>query len=163
MKNEKKKVKDRNAYDILLLNGPNINMLGLRNKYIYGSGNYDELVQMIKKHCEKNLFSISVFQSNVEGELVDQVQKINNYKYLIINPAAYSHTSIAIRDAMEIAKESGKIVIEVHISNIHSRDDFRKRTITGEVADAVISGLGIYGYISAIDFIKESLLKYDSV
>jgi 3-dehydroquinate dehydratase-2 len=141
---------------LLVLNGPNINMTGIRQREIYGETGYDELVSMIKKWCEEAKFKADVYQSNYEGKLIDIIQKsvTKGYCAIIINPGAYSHYSIAIMDALlcvDIPK------IEVHISDVQNREDFRKNLITAKACDSVISGKGYDGYRLAIDEISKLL------
>jgi 3-dehydroquinate dehydratase-2 len=132
---------------ILILNGPNLNMLGKRDNKIYGKENYEYLKTLIYNWGEKNNFEIEIFQSNHEGEIIDRLQK-ENYEYLIINPGAFTHYSIAIRDCLEIIKIPK---IEVHISNIYSREEFRRKSLISEVCDGVISGFGIKSYLLALE------------
>ena len=133
---------------IIIINGPNLNLLGEREQSQYGSINYNQL----KKNCESeasNLgIDISFVQSNVEGELVNIIQDArNNYDGMIINAAGFTHTSVAIRDALDIFK---KPVIELHISNIYKREEFRKKSLISDVVTGGIFGLGTEGYILAI-------------
>ncbi|NMC56881.1 MAG: type II 3-dehydroquinate dehydratase [Eubacteriaceae bacterium] len=141
---------------LLVLNGPNINMTGIREKDIYGSASYTELVSMIKKWCSEAGFKADVHQSNYEGKLIDIIQKSERkgYSGIIINPGAYSHYSIAILDALlcvSIPK------IEVHISDVANREDFRKNLITAKACNSVISGKGYEGYRLAINEISKLL------
>ena len=133
---------------IIIINGPNLNLLGEREQSQYGSINYDQL----KKNCESeasNLgIDISFVQSNVEGEIVNIIQDArNSYDGIIINAAGFTHTSVAIRDALDIFK---KPVIELHISNIYKREEFRKKSLISDVVTGGIFGLGTEGYILAI-------------
>ena len=133
---------------IIIINGPNLNLLGEREQSQYGSINYDQL----KKNCESeasNLgIEVSFVQSNVEGELVNIIQDArNNYDGMIINAAGFTHTSVAIRDALDIFK---KPIIELHISNIYKREEFRKKSLISDVVTGGIFGLGTEGYILAI-------------
>ena len=133
---------------IIIINGPNLNLLGEREQSQYGSINYDQL----KKNCESeasNLgIDLSFVQSNVEGELVNIIQDArNNYDGMIINAAGFTHTSVAIRDALDIFK---KPIIELHISNIYKREEFRKKSLISDVVTGGIFGLGTEGYILAI-------------
>ena len=133
---------------IIIINGPNLNLLGEREQSQYGSINYDQL----KKNCESeasNLgIEVSFVQSNVEGELVNIIQDArNSYDGMIINAAGFTHTSVAIRDALDIFK---KPVIELHISNIYKREEFRKKSLISDVVTGGIFGLGAEGYILAI-------------
>jgi 3-dehydroquinate dehydratase-2 len=133
---------------IIIINGPNLNLLGEREQSQYGSINYNQL----KKNCESeasNLgIDISFVQSNVEGELVNIIQDArNNYDGMIINAAGFTHTSVAIRDALDLFK---KPIIELHISNIYKREEFRKKSLISDVVTGGIFGLGTEGYILAI-------------
>ena len=133
---------------IIIINGPNLNLLGEREQSQYGSINYDQL----KKNCENeasNLgIDISFVQSNVEGEIVNIIQDARkSYDGMIINAAGFTHTSVAIRDAIDIFK---KPVIELHISNIYKREEFRKKSLISDVVTGGIFGLGTDGYILAI-------------
>ena len=128
----------------LVLNGPNINMLGKREVGIYGKMNYQELCEYIKESCTKLDVDVDIMQSNIEGELVTIIQKADDsYDGIVINPAAYTHYSIAVLDAI---KAIDKPVVEVHISNIHKREEFRKKSITAEGCCGQIAGFGVYGY-----------------
>ena len=133
---------------IIIINGPNLNLLGEREQSQYGSTSFDQL----KNHCEteaKRLgVQINFVQSNIEGEIVDFIQDArNNYDAIIINAAGFTHTSVAIRDALDIYK---KPIIELHISNIYKREDFRKKSLISDVVTGGIFGLGTEGYILAI-------------
>lgn len=133
---------------ILVINGPNINMLGIREKNIYGDNDYNSLCEMIRKEAHKLDCKVDFFQSNIEGEIITEIQKtLGVYDGIIINPAAYTHYSIGILDAL---KSVDVPAIEVHISNIHKREDFRKKSVTAEGCVGQISGLGFYGYILAL-------------
>lgn len=139
---------------ILIINGPNINMLGKRDKIIYGDFTYDELTKRLLKWSKNKNIEIEIFQSNIEGEIIDRIQE-ENYKGIIINCGAFTHYSYAISDALEIID---KIKIEVHISNIFSREEFRKNSVTAINCNAVITGMGIEGYILALEYIKSKIL-----
>lgn len=133
---------------IRLINGPNLNLLGRRESHIYGVKSYDDLLQMVTDYALKLAVKIDCFQSNHEGDLIDWVQQDNQYDALIINPAGYSHTSVALLDALLIVK---KPKIEVHISNVYEREAFRRNLITAQGVDQVIAGHGLVGYTMAID------------
>ena len=138
---------------ILVINGPNLNMLGIREPDIYGKGTYEALVQMIKKHCENKNVEVSFFQSNHEGCIVDEIQSAyGKFDGIVINPAAYTHTSIAILDAL---KAVGINTVEVHISDINAREEFRKFSYVSLIAKKTIAGKGFDGYIEAIDYLTE--------
>lgn len=133
---------------ILVINGPNINMLGIREKNIYGVNDYNSLVEKIKKEASELDCQVDFFQSNIEGEIITSIQKaFGVYDGIIINPAAYTHYSIGILDALKAVNIPA---IEVHISNIHQREDFRKKSITAEGCIGQISGLGFEGYTLAL-------------
>ena len=138
---------------ILIINGPNINFLGIREKGIYGNQDYNYLLEMIDKKAKETGDDIEVFQSNGEGEIIDRIQQAYHEKKdaIIINPGAYTHYSYAIRDALA-SFECKKI--EVHISNVHKREEFRHISVTAPVCDGQIVGMGLYGYIMAIDAVK---------
>ena len=141
---------------ILVINGPNINMLGIREKNIYGNNDYNSLVEKIKKEANELDCQVDFFQSNIEGEIITSIQKaLGVYDGIIINPAAYTHYSIGILDAL---KSVNIPAIEVHISNIHQREDFRKKSVTAEGCVGQISGLGFEGYTLALKGLI-SLLK----
>ena len=136
---------------ILILNGPNINLLGLREPDIYGSETYEQLVQMIRQHAHERHIAVSFYQSNHEGSLVDRIQAAHNdAEAIIINPAAYTHTSIAILDAL---KAIGLPTVEVHISNPDERESFRHFSYVSEYAEKTIKGHGLKGYIEAMDYL----------
>ena len=141
---------------IIIINGPNINLLGEREQSQYGSITFEKLKEnCIKKSQELGLI-LEFAQSNVEGELVNIIQDSRkNFNGIIINAAAFTHTSVAIRDALDIFK---KPVIEVHISNIYKREEFRKKSLISDVVSGGIFGLGDYGYILAI-ISMQKLLK----
>ena len=133
---------------ILIINGPNINMLGIREKNIYGVNDYNSLVEKIKKEASELDCQVDFFQSNIEGEIITSIQKaFGVYDGIIINPAAYTHYSIGILDAL---KSVNIPAIEIHISNIHQREDFRKKSVTAEGCIGQISGLGFEGYTLAL-------------
>jgi 3-dehydroquinate dehydratase-2 len=125
-------------------------MLGKREEKIYGKNTYEDLCTQLNEFSFENNIEIEIFQSAIEGEIVNKIHQFQNYDGLIINPAAFSHYSIAIYDALLIAKIPK---IEVHISNVHTRDDFRKNLITAQAVDGIISGLGFKGYELALEYI----------
>jgi 3-dehydroquinate dehydratase II len=139
---------------IIILNGPNLNLLGEREKNQYG----DFTLKDIEKNCEdfavKNNVSLSLFQSNIEGELVDKIQiSRKEQQGLIINAGGYTHTSVAIHDALKIIKIP---IIELHISNIYNREEFRHKSLISKVAKGIICGFGSNGYIMALN----AMLRY---
>lgn len=135
---------------ILIINGPNINMLGIREPQIYGEQTYAELIKTINEYAEKRKIAIETFQSNHEGDIVDKIQNayFNGTEGIIINPAAYTHTSIAIYDAIKAVKLP---TIEVHISAVDNREDFRKNNFIRPACLTSIIGNGFEGYTEAID------------
>ena len=133
---------------ILVVHGPNLNMLGKREPAVYGSESLDAINSRIKEEADRLGLALECFQSNTEGEIVDRIQKaLGDVSLIIINPAAYTHTSVAIRDAL-LAVDLP--VIEVHLSNIHKREEFRKKSFVADIALGQITGFGSYGYILAI-------------
>ncbi len=135
---------------IHVINGPNLNMLSKRDPNIYRATGYEEMVKRIKNWCDENDVDVVFFQSNHEGDIIDYIQKLPNDDAVVINPGAFAHYSYAIRDALEIFKG---IKVEVHISNVFKREEFRTHSVTAPVCNGVISGLGIEGYILAAQFI----------
>ena len=141
--------------NIIIINGPNINLLGDRDKSIYGNESYEELLSKCKNEATKKKINIDFYQSNIEGELVTKIQESRKfYDGMIINAAAFTHTSVAIRDALELFK---KPCIELHISNIHKREEFRHKSLISDIVTGIICGLGTYGYILAINAIYEMI------
>ena len=133
---------------ILVVHGPNLNMLGKREPEVYGSEGLAEINSRIESEAQELGLDVECFQSNSEGAIVDRIQKaLGDVSLIIINPAAYTHTSVAIRDAL-LAVDLP--VIEVHLSNIHKREEFRKESFVADIALGQITGLGTYGYILAI-------------
>ena len=140
---------------LYVLNGPNLNMLGIREPDKYGSMTYSDLCALIEDHCKSRNAECVFFQSNHEGDLVDKIQEayFEGYDAIVINPGAYTHTSIALLDAIKAVKLP---TVEVHISDVNSREDFRKVSYIREAVIKTISGHGISGYTEAIDYlIKE--------
>jgi len=137
---------------LLILNGPNINMLGIREPDLYGKQDYNALVEMVEEACKANGMTCECFQSNHEGALVDKIQSAyGKFDGIIINPAAYTHTSIAILDAL---KAVGIPAVEVHISDIHAREEFRRISYAGLACEKTIAGHGLDGYREAVEFFK---------
>ena len=135
---------------LLVINGPNLNMLGIREPDIYGKNTYEALVRLIEKTCEQKGIEVEIYQSNTESFIVDKIQQAyGNTDGIIINPAAYTHTSIAILDAL---KATGIRTVEVHLSDINSREEFRKRSYVSLAAAKTICGRGFDGYVEAIDY-----------
>lgn len=138
---------------ILIINGPNINMLGIRETDIYGSKSYQEMCETLYEKAKELGISLNILQSNIEGEIVGYIQEAyDKYDGIIINPAAYTHYSIAIYDALKAVKIPA---VEVHISNIYSREEFRKISVTAPACRGQICGFGFYGYIMAMEALKE--------
>ena len=138
---------------LLIINGPNLNLLGLREPDIYGKQDYNTLCSMIEEACEGIDFEI--YQSNHEGDIVDKIQQAyGNTDGIVINPAAYTHTSVAILDAL---KAVGIPTVEVHISDINTREEFRKFSYVSLYAEKQIAGKGLDGYIEAINYLKQKL------
>lgn len=137
---------------ILVINGPNLNFLGIREKGIYGTEDYDYLVNMLKGKAAAEGHELEVFQSNCEGEIIDRIQEAYRRKVegIIINPGAYTHYSYAIRDALASVEMP---VIEVHISNVHKREEFRHVSVTAPVCTGQVVGLGLRGYALAMDYL----------
>ena len=144
---------------ILVINGPNINFLGIREKGIYGENNYDSLVSMIENKAKNLGIDVEVFQSNHEGEIIDKIQEAFYEKVdgIVINPGAYTHYSYAIRDALASVEQIPKI--EVHISNIHKREEFRHTSVTAPACVGQIVGLGLNGYLLALEAIMDLVKK----
>jgi 3-dehydroquinate dehydratase-2 len=137
---------------ILVINGPNINMLGIREKKIYGDFSYSKLIEIIKRKATEYKMEIECYQSNIEGEIVDKIQQAyGKFDGIIINPAAYTHYSIAILDAI---KSVSIPTVEVHLSNIHAREEFRHRSVIASGCVGQISGLGVSGYIMALNYFR---------
>ena len=137
---------------ILVINGPNLNFLGIREKGIYGTADYKALVNMIEERGKETDSDVTVFQSNHEGAIIDRIQEayFDGTEGIVINPGAYTHYSYAIRDALasvEIPK------VEVHISDITQREEFRKISVTKEVCEKQIYGHGLNGYLEAMDYL----------
>ena len=129
---------------IAVIQGPNLNMLGIREQHIYGPMSLDQIHEQLKGAASQNGVEVEFFQSNLEGEIVDRIQEcLGTVDGIMINPAAYSHTSIAIKDALSAVAMP---VVEVHISNIYKREEFRQKSITAGASTGVISGFGPFGY-----------------
>mgnify|MGYP001358445863 CR=1 FL=1 len=129
---------------IAVIQGPNINMLGIREQHIYGPMSMDQIHEQLKNAASQNGVELEFFQSNLEGEIIDRIQEcLGTVDGIIINPAAYTHTSIAIKDALNAVSMP---TVEVHISNIYKREEFRQKSVTAGSATGVISGFGPFGY-----------------
>lgn len=142
---------------LLVLNGPNLNLLGLREPEIYGKADYRELVRLLEEHCRAAGVEVECCQSNHEGVLVDLIQKAyGSFDGIIINPAAYTHTSIALLDAL---KAVALPAVEVHISNLNEREAFRQISYVRQACLATVSGKGLAGYLEAVDLILAALAR----
>jgi 3-dehydroquinate dehydratase II len=143
-------MEDIQEMEILIIHGPNLNMLGKREPQIYGDTNLEEINEELKLQGKRSGIYVETFQSNFEGELVEKIQKtfLSGTKGIIINPAAFTHTSVAIRDALLLIDAP---IIEIHISNIYKREPFRHKSLIADIATAQISGFGIMGYSLALD------------
>ena len=145
---------------IIVINGPNLNLLGNREKDIYGKKSLDEIKLLVEKKCTELNLDVFFCQSNNEGDLIDFIQSaVNEFDGLIINPAAFTHTSVALLDALRTVDRPK---IEIHLSNIYTREDYRKKSITSEAVDGLICGFGTLSYILAVEAINKLLNnKYD--
>ena len=135
---------------IMVINGPNLNMLGVREKEVYGTKDFKEVIKYVKEEGEKRNLDITFFQSNIEGEIINAIQRayFENFDGIIINPGAYTHYSYAIHDAI---KGVSIRTVEVHLSNIHSREEFRKTSVTAPACIGQISGFGELVYVLAME------------
>ncbi len=136
---------------ILVINGPNLNMIGKREEQIYGSKSMQEIEKECKVEGEKLDLNLTFFQSNSESEIISKIQNLENFDCLIINAGAFTHTSIAIHDSLKILKIP---IIEIHISNIYQREDFRKNSFVSSVANGIIVGFGTDVYRMAVNSAK---------
>lgn len=144
---------------ILILNGPNLNLLGRREPGIYGGQTLDWIVARLRDHARALRVTLDAVQSNVEGELVTHVgRSIGRYDGIVLNPAAYTHTSVALRDAI---KAAGVPCVEVHLSNIHAREEFRHRSLTAGVCIGQITGFGWRSYVLGIEALVRHLDEQD--
>ena len=143
---------------VLVLNGPNLNFLGIREPGIYGEENYESLCDRIRKRAEALGIEVDIFQSNQEGALIDRIQEAyrDGTDGIIINPGAFTHYSYALRDALASVPLKK---IEVHISNVHKREEFRHTSVTVPVCDGQIVGLGLYGYELALEAMEKMVEK----
>ena len=142
---------------ILVLNGPNINMLGLREPHLYGNRDYKTLCSMIREHAENTGVEVELFQSNHEGSLVDKIQEAYGvFDGIVFNPAAYTHTSVALLDAL---KSVSIPAVEVHISDVSKREDFRQISYVRLYCEKTIAGHGFDGYLEAMDYLNEKYGK----
>ena len=144
---------------IIILNGPNLNLLGEREKSQYGSFTLKDIEKICVEFAKNNEIKLSIFQSNIEGELIEKIQKSrNDQDGLIVNAGGYTHTSVAIHDALKILKIP---IIELHISNIYNREDFRQKSLISKVANGIICGFGAEGYIMSLKAMNK-LLKNEN-
>lgn len=143
-----------NTMKILVLNGPNLNFLGIREKGIYGTQDYQALIAMLEEKAKREGHELDIYQSNYEGGLIDKIQEAyyNGTEGIIINPGAFTHYSYALRDALSSVQIPK---IEVHISNVHKREEFRHRSVTAPVCTGQVVGLGLKGYVLAMDFLTD--------
>ena len=144
---------------IIILNGPNLNLLGEREKSQYGKFTLKDIENRCKEYGDENDLSINLFQSNIEGELVEKIQVSRNKEDgLIINAGGYTHTSVAIHDALKILKIP---IIELHITNIYNREDFRHKSLISGVVNSIICGFGVNGYVMSITAINNLIINED--
>ncbi len=141
---------------LLVINGPNLNFLGIREKTVYGNQDFNYLLSMLSEKAVKENITIDTFQSNCEGDIIDRIQKayFDDTQGIIINPGAFTHYSYAIRDALA---SMDMPIIEVHISNVHKREEFRHVSVTAPVCTGQIVGMGLNGYILAVDAMQQLL------
>ena len=145
------------TYNILILNGPNLNMLGLREPEIYGRQTLDDIRALCESHAEAQGLAIDFRQSNHEGELIDWIQQApKEHAGIILNPGGYTHTSVAIMDALRAVALPA---IEVHLSNIHRREPFRRRSYVAQAVQGSICGFGAHGYLLALDGMRALLTE----
>jgi 3-dehydroquinate dehydratase-2 len=139
------------AGPILVLNGPNLNMLGVRQPQVYGTATLDDVVAACRAAAARHGREISAFQSNSEGALIDRIHRARGVESaIVINPGGLTHTSVALRDALVIPEVP---IVEVHVSNVHAREEFRRHSYISPIAAAVVAGMGLHGYVAAIDYL----------
>ena len=139
--------------NIIIINGPNLNLLGEREKNKYGTMSLKEIENNCSNFCKKNGLNLTFYQSNIEGEIVDKIQSArSSFSGLIINAGGYTHTSVAIHDSLKILKIP---IIELHITNIYNREEFRQKSLISNVANGVICGFGAEGYIMALNAMEK--------
>ncbi|MBQ3847729.1 MAG: type II 3-dehydroquinate dehydratase [Clostridia bacterium] len=145
------------TFEILVINGPNLNMLGIREPAIYGNDSYADLCDFIKMSALPLKLDVTLFQSNHEGAIIDEIQNaLGKFDGIVINPGAYTHYSYAIADALSAVQIP---TVEVHISDISKREDFRKLSVISPVSIATVKGKGFYGYREALEILKGALEK----
>ena len=156
MKKNKKGTQSRKKLEICVINGPNLDMLGKREPEIYGKESLEDINMALEAEAERLGINLTTFQSNYEGAIVEKIHQAHKEKWdgIIINPGAYTHTSVAIRDALLILSVP---VIEIHLSNIHKRDDFRHRSMISDIAAGQIIGFGAMGYEMALNALVQIL------
>ena len=144
---------------ILVINGPNLNFLGIREKNIYGNENYEYLVNMINEYCKSKNIEVECYQSNHEGAIIDKIQEayFNGTDGIVINPGAYTHYSYAIHDAIKSVVTIP--TVEVHLSNVHAREGFRHKSVTAPACIGQLCGFGEFGYILAIQALEDYKAK----
>ncbi|NMN95358.1 type II 3-dehydroquinate dehydratase [Antrihabitans stalactiti] len=146
---------------ILLLNGPNLNMLGVRQPEVYGRETLSDVVALVGETAARHGVQIVDFQSNSEEALINRLhESLGNIAGIIINPAGFTHTSVALRDALVIPDVP---IVEVHISNVHAREEFRRHSYVSPIATAVVAGMGTFGYVAALEFLVRLLGSQDEV
>lgn len=144
----------------LVINGPNLNLLGIREPEVYGNSGYDTLVSRVRDSAKSMNVEVEFFQSNYEGAIIDAIHEARGkFDGLIINPGAYTHYSYAILDAL---KAVALPAVEVHISNVHKREEFRHKSVTAAGCDGQICGLGLFGYVAAMGYLIEKLSGHES-
>ena len=142
--------------NILVINGPNLNLLGIREPDVYGKATYEDLCVLIRNHAEKIGVDVEIYQSNHEGDLVDKIQSAyGRVNGIVLNPAAYTHTSVSLLDAL---KAVGIPAVEVHISDVSKREDFRQISYVRLYCEKTIAGHGFDGYLEALDYLVEAVL-----
>ncbi len=141
-------------HKILVIHGPNLNLLGTREPETYGDLSLDDINKEIENFAQNNKLKLQTFQSNIEGEIVDFIQQNGDWDGLVINPAAYTHTSVAIRDAIKAVNIPA---VEIHLSNIHAREEFRKTSLIAPVCVGQVSGFGYYSYVLGLNAIINHL------
>lgn len=143
---------------VLVINGPNLNMLGVREKGIYGTKDFQDVCEYIKEEGQKRNIDIKLFQSNIEGEIINEIHKAYYDKYdgIIINPGAYTHYSYAIMDAIKAVNIK---TVEVHLSNIHAREEFRHKSVIAPACIGQICGFKEFGYVMAMEAIRQLIME----
>ncbi len=143
-------------FTILVIHGPNLNFLGKREPEMYGKSTLDDLNSMIQRKAAELGIAVRIFQSNSEGSIIDIIQQNSDVSGIVINPGAYTHTSIAIRDAIA---STGLPAVEVHLTNIHAREEFRKHSFIAPVCVGQISGFGFQSYLLGLESLKQYIME----